>query len=336
MQAFSADTANDGFVYQLELANTMSTTIDTYAARIAAISDGATVRQQLGQAAHHQLRDGLHVVSIFDRTHGVLLQGTGALRGTAAGARARPGGALVTAVLDHGDLARAVSEHLSPLGIESCYLAILNPPDPSRAGRTARLVLAYEASVRAARPAALSYRAEEILPYAAMTTGRRPPGSSQELGSRGREQALLIVDLGQPEGHAYEALRHIFGAVLAGARLGPMGALPDPPAESLRATRAEDPRLPAGLASARDAVGGGGLPLSRALGGPRPPRRRARSRRGAAGSRTERPGAAAAHLTPAEPERRSARGPGSGGGEAREAREAKAATGWRSAPRGSR
>jgi hypothetical protein len=168
------------------------------------------------------------------------------------------GGALVTAVLDHGDLARAVSEHLSPLGIESCYLAILDPPDPSRAGRTARLVLAYEASDRAARPATLSYRAEEILPYAAMSTGRQAAWVVAELGSRGREQALLIVDLGQPEGHAYEALRHIFGAVLAGARLGPDGgSASNAPAEGLRAERAarvEDPRLPADLAAARDAV----------------------------------------------------------------------------------
>jgi DNA-binding LacI/PurR family transcriptional regulator/CheY-like chemotaxis protein len=157
------------------------------------------------------------------------------------------GAALMTAALEQGDLSRAVGDHLSPLGIESCYLAILDPPNPARSGRTARLVLAYEADDRAARPAALAYRAEEILPYAAMTTGRQAAWVVAELGSTEGEQALLIVDLGQPEGHAYEALRHIFGAVFAGARLG----------ESLRAERAarlEDQRSLASLSSARDAV----------------------------------------------------------------------------------
>jgi hypothetical protein len=140
-------------------------------------------------------------------------------------------GAAMTEVLDHGDVARAVSEHLSALGVVRCYLAILDPPDapdpgaaapasPSRAGRTARLVLAYDAEAGGARrPTALSYRAEEILPYAVMPAGREVAYAVAELGSREGERALLIVDLGQPEGHVYEALRHLFGAVLEGARL---------------------------------------------------------------------------------------------------------------------
>jgi DNA-binding LacI/PurR family transcriptional regulator len=130
-------------------------------------------------------------------------------------------GAALTAVLEHGDIPRAVSEHLPALGIESCYLAILDPPgDFARARRTARLVLAYDADTRVTRRLdGLPYPAEQILPYALMTSGREIAYAIAELGSRDGMRALLIVDLGQPEGHVYEALRHLFGAVLEGARL---------------------------------------------------------------------------------------------------------------------
>ena len=157
-------------------------------------------------------------------------------------------GAAMTAAVEHGDLAHAVSEHLGPLGIQSCYLAILDPSATGVAPRTARLVLAYDAADRAPRPDGLAYPAPQILPYAAMPAGRQVAYVVAEVGSRGGERALLIVDLGQPEGHAYEALRHIFGSALAGARLG----------DTLRAERAsalaEGQRRIADLASVRDAV----------------------------------------------------------------------------------
>jgi hypothetical protein len=174
------------------------------------------------------------------------------------------GAAAATAVLQHGDLARAVSEHLVPLGIESCYLAILDPSGSDRAGRTARLVLAYHAhDERAAlRPDGFSYPAGEILPYAMMTPGRRVAYVVAELGLPGGEQALLVVDLGQPEGYTYEALRHVFGATLAGVRLG------ERLREEQAAARAEDRGRAAAVASARDAVAAA-MERCRALAGGR-------------------------------------------------------------------
>jgi hypothetical protein len=45
-------------------------TSTAYRARAKAIADSATVRTALGQAAHHRVIDGRHVVSLFDRTAG--------------------------------------------------------------------------------------------------------------------------------------------------------------------------------------------------------------------------------------------------------------------------
>jgi DNA-binding LacI/PurR family transcriptional regulator len=139
-------------------------------------------------------------------------------------------GAAVTAVLEHGDLGRAMGEHMPALGIESCYIAVLDPPGAG--ARTARLVLAHGADERrTARSGMLAYRAEQILPYAVMTPGRRVASVVAELSAGEGQRGLLVLDLGQPEGYAYEALRHLFGAALTGARLH----------ESLRAARAAPP-----------------------------------------------------------------------------------------------
>jgi hypothetical protein len=110
-----------------------------------------------------------------------------------------------------------VRDHLPPIGIESLHLAVLDPPSAGPAA-SAHLVAAYDAADPARPVPDLSYPAQEILPYAAMTTAPSAAYVVSELGSPGEEQALLVMDLGQPDGQAYEALRHVFSAALA-ARL---------------------------------------------------------------------------------------------------------------------
>ena len=162
-------------------------------------------------------------------------------------------GAAMRAVFEHGDVARAVEDHLPALGIESCYLVSVEGSQPRP---TARLLLAYDAGGRAARRAGeLSYRADEILPYARMTPHRDVAYAVAELWSRRGETVLLIVDLGQSEGYVYESLRHLFEAAVEGARL----------MEELGAARAELARV-AGVPAAE------GTPPSEPSS--RPPRRR--------------------------------------------------------------
>ncbi len=174
-------------------------------------------------------------------------------------------GAAMTAIFEHGDLARALGEHLPALGIESCYLAVLDPPvrdavvpvGHARPRRNARLVLAYDAASRVARRLeGHTYRADEILPYAVMSGGREVAYAVAEIGARSGEQALLIVDLGLAEGHAYEALRHLFGAALEGSRLTESLHAEQRARQALTAAVGESRRRLAHVAQVRDALAG--------------------------------------------------------------------------------
>jgi LacI family transcriptional regulator len=144
-------------------------------------------------------------------------------------------GAAVTRALEHGDVARAFGEYLTALGVESCYLVSVERSAIDARG-SARLLLAHDAGTRATwRPEASTYPVEEILPYAfmmgeaqtarrtvLMAAGRETAYVVSEIRSQRGDLALLIVDLGQAEGYAYEALRHLFASALEGARLTEM------------------------------------------------------------------------------------------------------------------
>jgi DNA-binding LacI/PurR family transcriptional regulator len=130
-------------------------------------------------------------------------------------------GAAMAAVFEDGDVARASSTYLPSLGVERCYLVAIAPPRPA-ATRMARLTFAYEAAVGGVieHQDDATYRADEILPYAFMGVAGRERGYAvAEIWSRGGEMVLLVLDLAQPEGHVYEALRHLFAAAVEGARV---------------------------------------------------------------------------------------------------------------------
>jgi DNA-binding LacI/PurR family transcriptional regulator len=134
-------------------------------------------------------------------------------------------GAAATSVLRDGDMRRAMGEHLAALGVESCFVAVLDPPpsawaSASGARRAARLELMYDARTGVAPPTdAPYYWADEVLPHGYVPARREAAYAVAELPSYGDDTVLLIVDLGQTEGHVYEALRHLFASCLGTARL---------------------------------------------------------------------------------------------------------------------
>jgi sigma-B regulation protein RsbU (phosphoserine phosphatase) len=158
-----------------------------------------------------------------DFFHEARIKTCNALEGVQAATRARAwndalvlmnAGAAIMACTTIAELARAVHEHLPAAGIPRCFIAQLH--ERPGAPAFARLVIAEKPGVRKSDATmSVSYPLHDVLRRAVLSETDEQAYAVFPATFANGDRAVLVVQLGDMEAYAYEALRTVFTSALS-------------------------------------------------------------------------------------------------------------------------